>query len=77
MTEKIIDLSLIESVKSFVQEVRYLDGNVDIVRGNYVVDGASILGILSFDLSKPITAVLHSDNPESINKFNEICKRYE
>ena len=54
MTTVKISLATIEDVKKFVNTVGKYDFDVDLVSGKYQVDGKSIMGIFSLDLSKPI-----------------------
>ena len=42
------------------------EGPFDLGRGSYTVDGKSILGIFSLDLSKPITLEVYADNCEDL-----------
>ena len=49
-----VDLSKFESVKRFVEVSSNKSCFVLLKSGRYVVDGKSILGIFSLDLSKPV-----------------------
>ena len=49
-----INLQSISSVKDFVGFTNAFDGDVTLKSGRYIVDGKSIMGIFSLDLSKPI-----------------------
>ena len=49
-----VDLSKFESVKRFVEVSSNKSCFVTLKSGRYVVDGKSILGIFSLDLSKPV-----------------------
>lgn len=56
MREILINLNDIDKVKEFCNLTTYkIDGDIDLISGKYVVDGKSIMGIFSLDLSKPIT----------------------
>ena len=59
-----IRLSTIVDVRDFVNAVVAYSGDVDLASGRYVVDGKSIMGIFSLDLSKPIELVAHSDDAD-------------
>lgn len=61
-----IKLSLAENVKAFVNIVNRHPYDVDLRVGRHVVDGKSILGIFSLDLSKPITMEVYDDNCDSL-----------
>ena len=54
-----IKLSLAENVKSFVNIASRHPYDIDLRVGRHVVDGKSILGIFSLDLSKPIELYIH------------------
>lgn len=76
MKSTTINLNNILKIKKFIQDVEKITSDVDIVRGRYVVDAKSVMGIFSMDISKPIEVVLHSDKPEEIALFDEIMERY-
>ncbi len=63
MEDVLIRLSTIDDVKDFVSIVSDFDGDVTIRAGRYVIDGKSILGIFSVDLSKVL--ILTIDKPTS------------
>ncbi len=54
-------LATIENVKRFVNTVSRYDCDVDLISGKYQVDGKSIMGIFSLDLSQPITMQVEDD----------------
>lgn len=74
--ERQIYLNDIENIKNFVNDMTKLDAVVDVTHENYIVDGRSLLGILSLDLSKPVTAIIRTVNNDTVNKFNLICDKY-
>ena len=64
-----IKLSLAENVKYFVNIANKYPYDLDLRVGRHVVDGKSILGIFSLDLSKPINLNIHAEeNMEDILK---------
>ena len=72
--EKKIRLNAINDVKEFVNIVsKGCAYDVDVQSGSYIVDGKSLMGIFSLDLSKTIKVVFHvnseSDIPVELNKF--------
>ena len=69
-----ISLNSIDKVKSFVNSISQFDYDFDLISGRYVIDAKSIMGIFSFDLSKPIDLAIHSgDNTDEIL---EVIKPY-
>ena len=61
-----IKLSLAQNVKSFVNIANRYPYDIDLRVGRHVVDGKSILGIFSLDLSKPITLEVYNDNCDDL-----------
>lgn len=61
-----IKLSLAENVKYFVNIANKYPYDLDLRVGRHVVDGKSILGIFSLDLSKPITLEVYSDHCDDL-----------
>lgn len=49
-----INLCSIQSVKDFVTQTNNFTGDITLKSDRYIVDGKSIMGIFSLDLSKPI-----------------------
>lgn len=74
MKEYTIYLDTIARVKSFVNLVNRYDNDFDLLKGRYVVDAKSIMGIFSLDLSKPIDLKIHAEeNPDEVM---EVIKPY-
>jgi hypothetical protein len=49
-----IKLDTFEKIKRFIDITTHLDYDLDLISGRYVVDGKSIMGIFSLDLTRPI-----------------------
>lgn len=67
-------LDSIDKVKEFVQIAGNVECNFDLKSGRFVIDGKSIMGIFSLDLSKPLELVgtHESDRPvieEAFERF--------
>ena len=58
-------------VIKFTQVASKCKGRVDCLEDNRNIDGKSILGVLSMDLSRPITVVFH-DTYEEAEILNEL-----
>ena len=50
----------INDVKAFVAVAGKYPFDIDLISGRYIVDGKSIMGILSLDLAHPIEMEVHS-----------------
>lgn len=71
-TEQVL-LKSMDEIQEFNRIVGQYEYEVDMVSGRYVIDAKSLMGILSLDLSKPVTIQLQG-NPdaaflEKIEKF--------
>ena len=73
----VIRLNSIEKVKDFVNRVSTFNCDVDIIYGRYVIDGTSIMGIFSLDLTNPVTAMIHTDDYEELKRFYEIMEDFK
>ena len=67
-----IKLVTIEDVYSLVRTLLAFDGAVDLESGRYTVDGRSLLGIFSLDLTKPVKLIIHDES-----KADELFARLE
>jgi phosphotransferase system HPr-like phosphotransfer protein len=69
---KTMDILLpsVDAVKSFVNVVGNMPGDVTIVSGRYVIDAKSIMGIFSLDLSKPMKLEIEEWKDEYMDKLN-------
>lgn len=68
MVKKVIDLKGVEAAKEFVNMVRHCDYSIDVLSQQYVIDGKSILGLLSLDLSQPVEVYIRSDECDELLK---------
>lgn len=81
-TAKIL-LTTIKDVQNFSECCSALPKNVSVtaLHGKYIVDGKSMLGIMSLNLSDPIDLVIKDDNSgnydEKIAEFFRKIKRWE
>lgn len=66
----LVKLSSIDDVNEFVSIASLNKGDIDIRSGRYIVDGKSILGILSLNLSQPLTVDIYDgDFASKVTRF--------
>ena len=58
-----VRLSSVADVKDFVDAASACPSEVDVCSGRYVVNGKSIMGLFSVDLSAPVTVRVHGQGP--------------
>ena len=61
-----------DEVKEFVTAASKCDFDIDIFYNRVVIDAKSLLGILSMDLTKPLTVQCYGENQE----FNRTLKKF-
>ena len=71
MFEIKVKFNTMEEIQNFIRTVTSVECEVDAVKGSYVVDAKSVMGLLSMDLSDDITLVFHTNDLMLINKFEE------
>ena len=62
MSEFQVSLASVQEVRQFVNAATRSSCEVDVLSGRYVVDGKSIMGLFSLDLSCPVTIHLHGSD---------------
>lgn len=58
-------LTSVADVKEFVDAAAEYPYDVDVQAGRYLVNGKSIMGLFSVDLSVPVAVRLQKDGPEA------------
>ena len=69
-------LNEFSKIQKFNNIITNFESDIDLVRGRYVIDAKSLIGIYTLDLSKPINVVIHSDDEKEIIRFNEAMKEF-
>lgn len=74
MIKKTILLDDVRKVSNFVNETFKFKGDIIVKHDKYIVNGRSLLGLMSLDLSKPLTCEIE-EREELI--WNVNCKKFE
>ena len=75
MKEKIIKIVNINDLKEFVKKANDIEGDVIIQKGKFFVDGKSLLGLLSINISDHCRIYYPKDNIEFENFISSFeCK---
>lgn len=67
-----IKITEIDDVNKFVQYAKNVQGDVLVSRGQFCIDGKSILGIYSLDVSQGCTV----QYPENEKEFDEFIQQF-
>ena len=65
-----ISLPTVGVVQRFVEIISALEGNFDILSGEYIIDARSLMGIFTLDLSSPIELAVERDTPETMRAIS-------
>jgi len=71
MKEIMIRLNTIKDVKKFVGVAESCPFPIDLSSGRYTVDGKSLMGIFSLDLTEPIKLIAHGDDKKLLAELEE------
>ena len=76
--KKVITVTLndFSKIKKFSSEVVKFESDIDLIKGRYVIDAKSTIGIFTLDLSAPVDVIIHSDNEDEIKRFNEVMEAF-
>lgn len=75
-TKFTIKLNRIDDLNSFIKEIVTFESDIDAIRGRYVIDAKSLMGLLSLDLSLPLDIEINAANEEELTSFNEFMQKY-
>lgn len=71
MLELKIKLNIINDIKEFLAAATKTAEDIDLIKGRYVIDAKSTMGLFTVDLSEPVKIVIHSDNKELLEPFRK------
>ena len=69
MVRKIVKFNTPESVKDFCNITIHCDFEMDLVKGRYVIDAKSLLGIYSLSLDEPVNLEILVDSEDDCKDF--------
>lgn len=72
MTTFSILLTSVKDVREFVETASRYRCDVDVLTGRYIIDGKSIMGLFSIDLSRPVTVQVHGTDEEAASLQAEL-----
>lgn len=66
-----------DDLKEFIRITSSFESDIDIVKGRYVIDAKSLMGILSLDFSKGVDIVIHSVEKNEVTRFLEEMEKFK
>lgn len=58
---KFIKMNNVTDVMNFVKEASKIEGDITVLKGRYIIDGKSIMGVMSIDMSTGMTVEYPAD----------------
>ena len=58
---KFIKMDSVTDVMNFVKEASKIEGDVTVLKGRYIIDGKSVMGVMSIDMSTGMTVEYPAD----------------
>ena len=77
ITKITVTLNDFSKIKKFSSDVVKFESDIDLVKGRYIIDAKSTIGIFTLDLSSPVDVIIHSDNEDEIKRSNEVMEKYK
>ena len=72
-----IKLDTFDKIKKFVNVIQKFESDIDLTSERYIVNGKSVMGIFSLDLSKPLNVIVHEEEGiNEIDKINEVMEEF-
>ena len=73
MKKMTISIHGLNDVYKFIEEATKVEGDITVTRGKFTVDGKSIMGIFSLDMSQNVTVTY----PEYATEFERYIKSFQ
>ena len=70
---KFIKMNSVTDVMNFIKEASKIEGDVTVLKGRYIIDGKSIMGVMSIDMSTGMTV----EYPEDAIDFENFISQFE
>lgn len=70
---KFIKITSVNDVINFVKEASKIEEDVTVLKGRYVIDGKSIMGVMSIDMSTGMTV----EYPAEAKDFENFISQFE
>lgn len=71
-----VKLNNYNNAKKFNELTNTFVSDIDVMKGRYIIDAKSLMGLFTLDLSSPIMVELHSEDTEEIERFAEVMKEF-
>jgi hypothetical protein len=70
-------LNKFEDIQKFVRIANTYDSDINVYKGHYIIDGKSLLGVMSLNLSETIEVEINSKNELDVDSFYASMRQFE
>lgn len=71
-----IRINKVDDIKKFVAITESFDSDIDVIKGRYIIDAKSLLGLYSLDLSEAIGVRINTDSDDELVKFQNAMEEF-
>ncbi len=76
-TSYVIKINCLNDTRNIIYSLnKNIESDVDIKVERHICDAKSLLSFVAYDLSKPVTLEIHSDDKKEIEKFIDVIRNY-
>lgn len=72
-----IRLNYINEIQNFVRRCGRYDADISVMQGRYLINGKSIMGIYSLDLSQEIEVLIENTDDETKKEFYDFISKWK
>ena len=77
LTKVRILLENMVNVEKFVEITNKFNFDIDVIGGKRIVNGKSVLGLLTLDLASPLSVILNTNKSNKINEFINLINDFK
>lgn len=75
LVSRSIKIERIDDIKTFIKLASQVNGDINVSKGIYIVDGKSAMGLMSIDLSGGVRVEYMEDDSESVKNFENFLNK--
>lgn len=75
LVSRSIKIERIDDIKTFIKLASRINGDINVSKGIYIVDGKSAMGLMSIDLSNGVRVEYMEDGSESVKDFENFLNK--
>jgi phosphocarrier protein HPr len=77
LTKVKVLLKNMDNVEKFVEITNKFNFDIDVIGGKRMVNGKSVLGLLTLDLTSPLSVILNTNKSNEINEFINLINDFK